>query len=408
MSPPVVVVGAGTAGLVCARHLHRAGVPVLVLEAADAVGGRVRTDIVDGYVCDRGFQLLNPAYPAARRELRVAELDLRSFGAGVVLASGTRRALLGDPRRLPSSLPGDLLAGGRVRDKLAFLRWALPALGPVERLLAADDVPLRASLDAAGVDGRFRDGVVDLFLEGVLADGDGSTSTTFARLVVRSFARGLPGVPAAGMQRVPEQLAAGLPPGTVRTGVRVEHVAPDAVRADGTTVAASAVVVAAGPTAAARLTGSPAPQVRALTTFWHATDADALAAPPLLHLDADRRGPVVNSAVLTSVAPGRAPAGRALVASTVLGAAGRSTERAVRSQLRHLHAAPGATWETVTVHEIAEALPAQPPGTPVRRPVVRPDGVVVVGDHRDTPSLQGAMASGRRGARAVLRRLGLT
>lgn len=96
-SAPVVVVGAGLAGLACAQRLTRAGVDVLVLEASDAAGGRVGTDVVDGFRCDRGFQLVNPSYPALTQVVALAALDLRPFAAGVVVAAGSFRYALGRP-----------------------------------------------------------------------------------------------------------------------------------------------------------------------------------------------------------------------------------------------------------------------------------------------------------------------
>ena len=130
---PVVVVGAGLAGLACAQRLVAAGREVIVLEASDAVGGRVRTDEIDGFRCDRGFQLINPAYPALPRVVDVDQLDLRAFGAGVVVATEAGRSVLADPRRLPRLLPATLRSPvGSLRERAAFvaLRPVLPAAGP--------------------------------------------------------------------------------------------------------------------------------------------------------------------------------------------------------------------------------------------------------------------------------------
>ncbi|MCL3860331.1 NAD(P)/FAD-dependent oxidoreductase [Actinotalea sp. K2] len=405
MDAPVVVVGAGLAGLACARRLHAAGLPVTVLEASDGVGGRVRTDLVDGYRCDRGFQLLNPAYPEVPRVLDLPGLDLRVFDAGVVLATGGRRVVLGDPLRLPSAIPSTLVRGGDLRAKLAFLRWALPALGPVDRLLARPDRPLGEALDDAGVTGLFRHGVVDGFLAGVLADDTGDSSATFTLLLLRAFLRGRPGVPSLGMSRVGEQLAAGLPDGAVQLGRAARSVSPRAVVTDDGTQGAAAVVVATDPVTAAALTSLPAPVMRGLTTYWHASTE-----PPsrrrLIHLDGDAAGPAVNTAVMTAVAPTYAPAGRHLVASTVLGAGhGRDTEVDLRRQLARVYGVGTDEWELVRAHHLPQALPAQPAPLVRRRPVVLDDGLLVAGDHRDTASIQGALVSGRRAADAVLTRL---
>lgn len=409
---PVVVVGAGLAGLACAQRLVAVGLEVVVLEAADAVGGRVRTDVIDGYRCDRGFQLLNPAYPVLRRVLDVADLDLRPFGAGVVLASEDGRWLLADPRRAPTKLATTVRSAvqaplGTMQDKLRAAAWAARTLGPVRGLLARPDRTWAADLAARRITGPLRDGVLEPFLAGVLAESDGSTSANLVALLVRSFLLGTPAVPSLGMSRLPELIAASLPEGAVWLDTPVRRVHGRRVATDAGEVAAAAVVVAADPPAAARLTGRPSVPMKALTTFWHAARSSP-SAQPYLHLDAARRGPVVNTAVLTSVAPSYAPAGRSLVATTILGTDGSvGAELVARRQAGLMFGVPTDDWELVTTHVITEALPVQAPPLDARQPNETPDGVVLAGDHLDTASIQGAMVSGRRAATTVLRRLGL-
>lgn len=406
---PVVVVGAGLAGLACAQRLSAAGVEVVVLEATDAVGGRVRTDLIDGYRCDRGFQLLNPAYPVLDHVLDVAALDLRPFGPGVVVASGDGRWLFADPRRAPREVAATLRSAvraplGTVGEKLRATAWAARSLGPVRGLLRRPDRSWQADLDARGVTGPLRTGVLELFLAGVLAEADGSTSANFVSLLVRSFLLGTPAVPSLGMGRLPEVIAASLPAGTVRLDTPVRRVRADGVDTDAGELAAAAVVVAADPTTAARLTRRPAPAMKALTTFWHSAP-DAPTANPYLHLDVDRRGPVVNTAVLTAVAPSYAPAGRHLVETTVLGADGSAAaERIARAHAGQIYGVGTDDWELVKTHVVAEALPPQGPPLVAKRPNLTADGVVVAGDHVDTASIQGALVSGRRAATTVLRR----
>lgn len=401
---PVVVVGAGLAGLACAQRLSRAGEQVLVLEATDGVGGRVRTDVVDGFRCDRGFQLLNPAYPALAHVVDVAALDLKAFDAGVRVATGDRHAVLADPRRVPARLLQTLLAPlGTLADKLRFARWAATSLLPVRHLLGRPDRPLAEALDRARLTGPLRTGVVEPFLAGVLADWEEASSANLTALLVRSFVLGSPAVPALGMGRLPELVAASLPAGTVRLGTAVAAVDVTGVRtAAGERVAARAVVVATDPETAGRLTGTATPAMKPLTTFWH-TAAEPPTRTPLLHLDADRRGPVVNTAVMTTVAPSYAPAGRSLVASTVVAADGSAeAERAARRHAGLIYGVDSSGWELVTTHVVRAALPSQPPPLVARQPVRLADGVLVAGDHRDTASIQGALVSGRRAAAAVL------
>ena len=166
----VLVVGAGIAGLTCARELERSGLEVEVLEASDAVGGRVRTDVVDGFRCDRGFQLVNPAYPALRDLVDVGALELRQFAAGAALAGPEGVAIGEETRRSPGQRPPKPRSGyARPAELVRLAAWAAPALGSVPRLLAGDDEPLAASLDRHGVHGRVREELFEPFITVVVA-----------------------------------------------------------------------------------------------------------------------------------------------------------------------------------------------------------------------------------------------
>ncbi|MGJ7440450.1 NAD(P)/FAD-dependent oxidoreductase [Aquipuribacter sp. MA13-6] len=434
----VVVVGAGLAGLACARELMGSGLDVVVLEADDGVGGRVRTDDVDGVLVDRGFQLLNPTYPVLPWFVDVDALRLQALGAGVVVARGddpTTRTLLADPVRRPDALPGVLRSGlVTVRDLVGLARLAGRALAlPVRSLERAPDTGWHAAFDAAGLDGPLRRHVVEPFLTGTLADADGSTSRRHVDLLLRSFVKaGLgaaPGLPTGGMQAFSDAVAAPLPAGSVRTRARVESLTATGdgwtvhgVHADGEfAVVAGTVVLAGEARSTASLLERPAAPDRALTTVWH------LSAEPLpvarrghyLHVDGDRshlrRFGLVNTVVVSRSAPDYLPPGlhgrRDLVATTVLGTFGDERAAALRSirtqAARVLGASEQQLGDEVAVHEIPHALPRSTPPLDVRRPVDLTDGRFVVGDHRDTPSIQGALVSGRRGARAVLEHLGL-
>jgi phytoene dehydrogenase-like protein len=398
----VVIVGAGLAGLVAARVLCGAGLDVVLLEADEQPGGRVRTDRVDGMLLDRGFQLLNPSYPQARRTLDLRALRLRQFDAGAVVAHGDRRYPLVDPRRSPrEALTALKLPVGTVREKAAFARWALEVgFGPAARLKNGTDVSLADELRRRGMRGAFTDGVVRTFLSGVLGEDELRTSRRFGELLVRSFVRGTPALPEDGMQALPDQLARLLPTGVLRTSTPAVTVEGTSVDTAAGRFQARAVIVATDARAAARLLDDPEPATRALTTFYHLVEHSP-GSRPMLHLDADRRGPVVNTAVVSDVAPSYATGG-ALVSSTVLGADGSSqAERAARRHTGTIYGVDTSAWQHVATYPIADALPETPPGTALRRPVSRGDGVFVAGDHRDTASIQGALVSGRRVAAAV-------
>ena len=402
----VVVVGAGLAGLAAATRLARSGVEVTVVEASDGVGGRARTDRVDGLLLDRGFQLLNPAYPEAARVLDLAALQLQPFDGGVVVAHGGRRSVLADPRRAPGHALSALTAPGSLREKAAFAAWAAQVgFGSARRLKNAPDEPLSVSLQRRGLTGRLRRAVFEPFLAGVLAEDGQETSRRFVDLLVRSFVRGVPSLPAGGMGAMAEQLAGGLPADAVHLRTRVTGVTSTSVTTEAGVVTASAVVVATDPRSAVALAGLPTVVMRGLTTYYHLAD-QAPTASRMLHLDGDRRGPLLNTGVVSNVAPTYAGGRGALIASTVLGVRDDAqTEQAVRAQLRLVYGADPRKWQLVATYPVPGALPAMLPPLDLRRPVALGGGLFVAGDHRDTASIQGALVSGRRAADAVLAHL---
>ena len=428
MDTQVAIVGAGLAGLTCARHLEAAGVDVRILEADDDIGGRVRTDVIDGFRCDRGFQVLNPAYPALRQEADLRALGTRSFDRGVAVRRDDRDGLtiVADPSRDPRSLPRTLRSGyARPATLAAFARWLAPALGSVAALEAGPDAPWGTSLDDADVTGPLRSDVIDRFLSGVLLERDGSSSAIFVRLLLRAFVLGSPGLPAQGMAALPYQLASHLrrPVELSRrvraidstsdgsSGVRLQH--------DGGHLTAQAVVVTDA-SAAHDLLGTPPVTGKGVVTWWFATD-ERPSPLAMLALDArrpatDPRGPVVNTAVMSNAAPSYAPLGQHLVQASALLDRGSDHESAhaqadaiseavVRTQVGEIWGCDTADWRGVTRHVVPHALPVQAPGQPIRQDVDLGQGRFVCGDHRDTGSIQGAIVSGRRTAKAVLTRL---
>ncbi|MGV8850169.1 MAG: NAD(P)/FAD-dependent oxidoreductase [Propionibacteriaceae bacterium] len=398
----VLVIGAGLAGLQCARMLARAGRDVRVVEAADEIGGRVRTEVVDGFRCDVGFQLLNPAYPDAKSQLDLRALDLHRFGRGVAIRRADGVTVLGLDG-IMSALRSPYLD---VRSLAAVVRWAAPALGSVPHLLADPDSTLAESLDAAGVRGPLRHDVIERFLTGVLLEKDGSTSARFARLLLRSFALGTPALPSQGMSAIPHQMASALPR-PVEIGTRVTSVVREGdgwvAHTDAGERAARTVVVATDPVTAGRLTSAPTPTMKGVVTWWYAMPT-APTASRYLMVDARDTGPVVNTAVMSNVAPSYAPAGQHLVQASALIRDVVPSDEAVRAQLASMYETATDDWRLLTTHVIPDALPVMPPPLTVRKQISFGDGLYVCGDHRDTASIQGALVSGRRTAEAILAR----
>ncbi|MCW3838908.1 FAD-dependent oxidoreductase [Micromonospora yasonensis] len=403
----VVIVGGGLAGLAAARRLHRAGVPWRLLEAADRLGGRVATDEFDGYLLDRGFQVLNTAYPRLSGLLDLGALDLGWFTSGVLVRRGDRLERLVNPLRAPAGAPGTVTAGiGSVLDRLRLAALAAGCASlPVGRLLNATETTSEAALRRARLSNAIIEELIRPFLSGVLLDRELATSSHVLALFLRAFARGRIGLPARGMAALPQAIAAPLPAELIQPHTPVTEVAPGRVRTRDGDLACRAVVVAVDPPAATTLLPRlPRVRMHSCTTYYHSTDTPPLAEPILL-LDGDRRELVANTAVLSNAAPTYAPAGKHLVATSVVGPQA-PPEPVVRRELDRLYGRSTADWTHLTTVSVPEALPAAPPPQGrLRKPVALGDGLFVAGDHRDSPSIQGALASGWRTAGAVLAEL---
>ena len=405
---PVVVVGAGLSGLSCARALHERGIEVCVLEGSDAVGGRVRTDQVDGYRLDRGFQVLLTSYPEARRQLDLESLDLRAFDPGAVLWTGERFETIGDPlRRVAALVPTLLARAATLRDKIEVLRLRRDVLAGTDYgAFEGEDVTTLVYLRQRGFSDRFIERFFRPFLGGVFLDGQLGTTSRFFRFVFRMFSEGRATVPARGMAEIPLQIAADLPDGTITFNARVESVDAHGVGiAGGHRIEASAVVVATEGPAARRLVPD-LPQVtsRGVTCFYFGCDQPPTDRPAL-HLYGSGRGPINNLHVASAVSPAVAPAGKHLVSVSCLGVADypHAQQAQVLRQAQTWFGERVRDWTPLRHYAIPHALPAQPVGSlePPRRPARRGTGVYLCGDHLDQASIDGALVSGRRAAEAV-------
>lgn len=433
----VVIIGAGIAGLSAAHQLTSAGVHVSVLEAAPYVGGRMVTHELDGFRLDHLGPLLSSAYPELRVTPGLDGLVLRDFAPGVLVHSGGRQYRTGDigsargalravrarssaPRtsRAPGThwasrtprTPGTHRAplGGTIDQARLGAALARLAATPASRILARPDRTALAALSARGLPPRTVNGFLRPLLSALLGDPGLTTSSRCADLALRSYARGRLCVPSGGSATLPELLAATLPPGTVRTGVHVTAADITSVRTkEHGELGCRSLLLATGAGAAAELLpGLRVPSFHPVTVLHHTAPAPPPTGAALL-LDADRSGPVAHTAVMSEVDPSRAPRGRTLITSTVLGTPPQDLDRTVRAHLASLYGTSTDDWELLAAHHDPEAVPAMPPPHDLRRPVRLLAGLYVCGDHRDTSTVQGALHSGRRAASAILTDLGV-
>lgn len=434
----VVIIGAGLAGLSCALTLEASGVAVTLLEAESAPGGRVRTDLVEGFRLDRGFQVLLTAYPEAKRLLDYSALDLKKFEPGALVWHGGKSHRLTDPLRSPIGAISGIFDGMvPLKDKLQVVRLRAKVMqGTCEAIFAREEKTTREYLKAFG----FTNGIMDRFFipffGGVFLERDLVTSSRFFEFLFRMFAAGATAIPASGMEQIPLQLASKLRVGSLVTQTRVREVVRVAngfhiATEDGRVFAGQAIVLAVrgnqGNALLAKVGGWRMPEVETwnrTTTFYYVAERPAaqhdLLHQPILLLNGEAHpglgtgaAPVNHAAVMSAVSPSYAPPGAHLIAANIVGQAPEDAQSlsrldiSARAQMTQWFGPSVSQWRRLAAYPIREALPLQRHAEWEQSPVrlAGAEGIYMCGDYRETASTQGALASGRRAAEAVARDL---
>lgn len=427
-APTALIVGAGLAGLAAAVHLHSSNTPFLLLEASDGVGGRVRTDPLDGFLLDRGFQILLTAYPEARRLLHYPSLSLRPFYPGALVYTGGAFHRVADPFRRPLHALASLANPvGTLPDKLltGIARLLASARSDADILSSADESTIAHRLRSSGFSPSIVDRFFKPFLSGIFFDPDLSTTSRLFDFVLKCLALGDNALPAAGIGAIPDQLAGRLPRGSVRLNSRVAEVgfggssggiAPTVRLESGDVLAADLGLVVAVdqpeaerllPRLAAATTSSGGKPVRSTVCIYFSADRAAVE-DPILILNGSGRGIVNNMFFATNVAPSYGPEGKVLVSVSLVGAYdGWSDDDLTAEVIQELGGWFGnrevSSWRHLRTYRIAFAQPDQTPPTDLvgKDPRVG-DGVYACGDYRSSATFDGALVSGRRAAEALI------
>ncbi|MEZ5384482.1 MAG: NAD(P)/FAD-dependent oxidoreductase [Prosthecobacter sp.] len=413
--PRIVIVGAGLSGLACARVLSAAGVRFTLIEASNAVGGRVRTDKVDGFLLDRGFQVFLPAYPEARRVLDYEELDLRPIYRGADVFVKDRFHRLADPLLHPLTALKNLRDGPvMMRDKWTMLLLRKEVFGLREPPSSVGPMESEDFLREFGFSEKIIDRFFRPFFGGIFLEKDLRTSAAMLQFIFAMFDRGSSSLPAHGMQAIPNQLAVALPPDCLRLNTPVAAVRQGEVTLDsGEVLKADHVVVATSEEAAHRLLpagDSPAPMPGRSTTCLYFCTTDWPFRDPILYLDGDGRGPVNSVVALSLISPHYAPEGQHLICVSIIGLpCSTELEQVVRDQMKcWFGEALVAKWRHLRTYQVRHAQPEarQLKAGSGPLPAVVTPGLYRCGDWCQDVSINGALLSGRRAGEAVMKALG--
>jgi phytoene dehydrogenase-like protein len=383
-SAEVLIVGAGLAGLGAALELEANGVDVLVIESTDRAGGRVASDVIDGFICDRGFQLINSRYPALVALDVVDELDFIEAPRVIEVSLGDRRHPIGDPRQVPWTILDK--ATGSIPEKIALLLFLLRD--------AKQDQSIGQALRMTGATYKR---VLRPFLHGVFLTDPDNVDVRYGRSIIKSFVNGKPGIPRNGVGELPKALVNRL--SNIVYNTPIDRLDATSVYTTNGVYSAQKILIATDATTATQLLGLPeVPRMTGCITWYHSASTNPSGNGRLV-VDGQNRGPIINTVVISDVSSNYAPHGAHLISTTTDLTA---TESDVRRHLSVVWGTSTHEWQLIAKYEIPAALPIQSIGRPLSQVIKINEHHFVAGDHRAVPSQQGALFSGRLAAQLIL------
>ena len=404
-SPEFLVVGAGLAGLTAAKVLSQSGREVLLLEKSDGVGGRVRTDQYKDFLLDRGFQVLLTAYPELPKHLNLSLLELHSFESGATIFSDGHFSKVGDPFRNVSSIMSTAFTKTiGIQDKIKLLKLRNSLIGRKKIYLQQkDDKRILETFEELGFTSKAIISFFKPLVGGIQLDPTLSGSTRLCFLVLKMLFIGDAAVPSRGMGAISEQLSKQINESSIRLTSSVDKVeGKKVILESGESFLPSNLIIATEGPATAKLLGQESPLSRSVSCIYFSAPQAPSSSKAIL-LNGEKNGPALNVAIMSNISPSYSKNGKALIAVAIPDTIKPDSMENVLIQMRKWFGDSVDSWEHIKTYSIEHGQPDLRPGDPFRKSIKNSEGVYICGDHRDTPSIQGALVSGRRTAEICLK-----
>ena len=404
-SPEFVVVGAGLAGLTAAKVLSQSGREVLLLEKSDGVGGRVRTDQYKDFLLDRGFQVLLTAYPELPKHLNLSLLRLHSFESGATIFSDGHFSKVGDPFRNVSSIMSTAFTKTiGMQDKIKLLKLRNSLIGRKKIYFQQkDDKRILETFEELGFTSKAIISFFKPLVGGIQLDPSLSGSTRLCFLVLKMLFIGDAAVPSRGMGAISEQLSKQINESSIRLTSSVDKVeGKKVILESGESFLPSNLIIATEGPATAKLLGQESPLSRSVSCIYFSAPQAPSSSKAIL-LNGEKNGPALNVAIMSNISPSYSKNGKALIAVAIPNTIKPDSMENVLIQMRKWFGDSVDSWEHIKTYSIEHGQPDLRPGDPFRKSIKNSEGVYICGDHRDTPSIQGALVSGRRAAEICLK-----
>ena len=404
-SPEFLVIGAGLAGLTAAKVLSQSGREVLLLEKSDGVGGRVRTDQYKDFLLDRGFQVLLTAYPELPKHLNLSLLRLHSFESGATIFSDGHFSKVGDPFRNVSSIMSTAFTKTiGMQDKIKLLKLRNSLIGRKKIYFQQkDDKRILETFEELGFTSKAINSFFKPLVGGIQLDPSLSGSTRLCFLVLKMLFIGDAAIPSRGMGAISEQLSKQINESSIRLTSPVDKVeGKKVILESGESFLPSNLIIATEGPATAKLLGQESPLSRSVSCIYFSAPQAPSSSKAIL-LNGEKNGPALNVAIMSNISPSYSKNGKALIAVAIPNTIKPDSMENVLIQMRKWFGDSVDSWEHIKTYSIEHGQPDLRPGDPFRKSIKNSEGVYICGDHRDTPSIQGALVSGRRAAEICLK-----